>query len=116
MIRQIVPSLIVVVLAVGAGLLTLLDSGSPLRTMFAFGFVLIGPGLALVQLLHVGNWLIEGTLAIALSIALATITSEAMLYLDLWSPKWGLLILIGMSLVGITLGIVQTLGQERTGT
>lgn len=65
-------------------------------------FLLICPGMAFVRLLRLPHWLDEWLLAVALSLALNTLVAEFMLYVQFWSPKGILLVIIGLSLVGAT--------------
>ena len=96
------PALIVAAsLAVGG--LTLAGVHSPLRAAVALPFLLLCPGMALVRLLDVQGWLMEWTLAVAVSIALETIVATIMIYKGVWSPDLGLVVLIAICLAASAL-------------
>jgi len=78
----------------------------------AFWFLFLCPGMAFVRLLRVGESLTELTLALALSLAINAIVAITMLYTGTWSPKWGLGIVIGISMCGAAL---QALTVDASG-
>ncbi len=86
--------------ALGVGWLTFADIGSPARFWLTCWFMFICPGMAWVRLLRLPESYVEWSLAIALSLALAAIVSGVMLYAGVWSPRWGVAVLIGISEVG----------------
>jgi hypothetical protein len=86
------------------------DIDSPVRPLMSFWFLVICPGMAFVRLLHISNLLIEITLAVALSFALDAILATVMVYAGMWSPEWGLAMLLVISLGG---ALVQLLTDCR---
>ncbi len=72
---------------------------SLLRPALIFGYVLIGTGIGWIRLLNVARGVTEWALAIALSLAVATIAAMGMLYTDQWSPeRWiALLAILGIT-------------------
>jgi hypothetical protein len=98
---------LIAVSAIVAAVTMLTGSESPLRVASSFVFLLVGSGMAWVRLLRIRDALIELTLAVALSIALGVIVTQIMIYLRIWSPEWGLLALICLSVVGIDLQVLQ---------
>lgn len=98
---------IISISAIAVGLGTLAGIKYPLHSLIALWFLLICPGMAFVRLLHVEETLIEFTLAIALSLALDAIVAMTLLYTGMWSPKFGLLILIGISMGGAALQVIM---------
>jgi uncharacterized membrane protein len=107
---------LILISALAVGLLTMTSIASPLRPMLALWFLLVCPGMAFVRLLHLRDSLAEWTLAVALSFALDALVVEIMLYSGLWSPKWGLAVLIGLSMAGAILQIrdMKPQGMSRT--
>ena len=81
------------------------DLQSPIRFFISFWFFLICPGMALVPLLRIQDKITELIIAIALSLAIETTTATIMVYTRLWSPLWGLGVLIGICAMGIILQI-----------
>jgi hypothetical protein len=63
-------------------------------------FVTICPGMSLVSLLKLRHFIIEVTLAIALSLSLDAIIVGIFLYVGYWSPPVMLWVLITLSLIG----------------
>ena len=85
----------------------------PARGLLVFGFLLVAPGMAFVPLLRIRKTAIELTLAIALSLALDTFVSEAMMLGHVWSVGTALTVLILLSIVGALLQLIA-LGLRRT--
>lgn len=63
------------------------------RAGVTLAFMLVGPGLALIGLLHLDDLMLEISLALALSLALETLLAMSMLLLKHWVPSTGLSIL-----------------------
>ncbi len=79
-------------------------SASGVRTLVAFAFLLVCPGLPWVWVLgDVEEW-VAVVASIALSVAIGVVLSEAMVYLRLWSPVWGFVILTAIGGFGLALG------------
>src|SRR5579864_1964787 len=97
---------IIVILAIGAGLLMFSESSSPVRPVITLGFLLVCPGMSMVRLLHIHDPLTELTLAIALSLAIDAIVAAIMLYAASWSPLRSLVVLIGISIGGAIIQVV----------
>lgn len=94
----------------------LVDLDSPIRPALVFTFIFIIPGLAYVRLLGLGNRVLEGTLAVALSMSIATLVSEALLFAGLWSSPRILVVIVFITAIGIALQIVRFKQlQARTG-
>lgn len=98
--------------AVATGVTVLGDLHSPLRPPLALWFLFVCPGMAFVRLLHIRDRLAEWTLAIALSLAIDSIVAATSLYSGVWSPKWSLILVICVSLIGVLLQAV-TLRSPR---
>ena len=98
MTRALVLPLVLIAFACAMTFMLLANIISPVRAILSLVFFLVCPGMAFVQLLRIEDWIVEFTLAVALSIALTTLASEAMLYADAWSP-----VTAGLSFVGLTL-------------
>lgn len=98
--------IIIICSAAGIGLLVFGDVASPIRPALALWFLLICPGMALVRLLGIKDVGNELTLAVALSLAIDSVLAIVMAYARLWSPQWGLSVLIGISVIGAVLQIV----------
>jgi hypothetical protein len=86
----------------------------PFRALAAFWFLLICPGMAFVPLLRIGDCMTDVPLGIALSIALDAVVAEAMVLTRHWSPEWGLLILICISIAGAALQIITYQAHPRS--
>ena len=75
------------------------------RFTVVFGFLLICPGRVYIQFLPISDNLSQLTIGIALSILLNSIVALLMIYTKVWEPQLGLIILIGLSILGIILQI-----------
>jgi hypothetical protein len=93
--------LVITISALGTGLVSSWDVESPLRPAISLWFLIVCPGMALVRLLRLRDGVIEWAIAIALSLALETGVNEIMMYTGRWAPKWGLLIVMTITLVAV---------------
>lgn len=91
---------IIVASAASAGALVATQAHTPLRPLATIWFLFLCPGMALVRLINLRDWVAELMLGIALSVTLTGLVSGTMLYFDAWSPPLSLAILIGISLAG----------------
>jgi hypothetical protein len=109
--------MVIVGSCIAVALCNWLDVGQPARAVVVFWFFLTCPGLALVGMLGIRDWLDEAIVAIALSFALATGVATIMVMAKLWSPDAGLAILIAISLLGAVLQLAPWLrrGLARSG-
>lgn len=73
----------------------------PFRGAVILPFVLLLPGTALVRLLNLGIPLLELTLGIALSLALATLLAMVSLYAKAWSPDAVLTLLVEVTIAAV---------------
>lgn len=80
-----------------------LPAADPFRVGITFWFILLCPGMAFVQLMDIGDAIVEVGLAVALSVAMGVLLALSMVYTHLWYPEAGLVIEIGIALGGIFL-------------
>jgi hypothetical protein len=73
------------------------------RTPATVGFVLLGPGIAVVRLLRLESRLAEFTLGVALGVALGGLVTGVLLYLGMWNPARAMIILAAFALVALAL-------------
>jgi hypothetical protein len=78
---------------------------APLRAPLVIAFLLVGPGMAFVPLLALGDALAELTVALVLSLALDTLVAITLLYAGGWSPLASLLGLAGLAVAGAALQV-----------
>src|ERR1700680_3470005 len=69
---------------------TRLPSGSVIRVLPVTLFILLGPGTAFVRRWLIADLLEKAVIAVALSTAVATLTSEALVLGGMWSPTLAL--------------------------
>jgi uncharacterized membrane protein len=77
------------------------------RFTVIFGFLLLCPGGAYIRFLPVSDKLSQVPLTIALSFLFSSIVALGMIYLKIWEPQYGLMVLIGLAIVGVILQIVS---------
>ncbi len=106
-------SLLIIFSALVTGWLTFAYIDSPFRFWLTGWFIIVCPGMAWARLLRLRESYFEWTLAIALSLALAAIVSGVMLYAKVWSPQWGVAVLIGISVVGVVWELLMANRQEE---
>jgi hypothetical protein len=76
---------------------------APVRAPLVLAFVLLGPGMAYIPLLGLGDLLAELTLGLAVSLALDLAVAATMLYAGAWSPRTSLFVLGVVALGGVAL-------------
>ena len=81
-------------------LFTFVHPGHPVQGIIILWFVTLCPGMSLVSLLKLEGFIIEITLAIALSLSIDAIVVGLFLYSGRWSPPTMLWVLIVLSLIG----------------
>ncbi len=99
--------ILIILSAIIAGIFAWANSGSPLRPILLFLFMMFIPGLAFTRLFNFGSILTEIVLAVALSFGISTVLAEFMVFAHLWSPNAGLGILVVISVIGALLQIVK---------
>lgn len=97
--RSIGWPILIIASAIAAGLSINSAVAPLLRTVVIFWFLLICPGMAFVRFFRVGGPVTELVIAVALSLAITTLVSETMLYVGAWSPRLGLFVLMGLSII-----------------
>ena len=103
----IVASAVAICLAVMCGVLP------AVRVMLTLWFLLVCPGMAVIQLLRISDRSSEFALAVACSLGIESLLATTMVYAGLWSPLSGLALLIGISVIGAILQIVVSYRLER---
>lgn len=88
------------------------DLTTPLRPLITLWFLIICPGMAFVQLLQIRDPLYETVLAVALSLVMSLGVAATTLYAGFWSPELILLILVGLSLVGVLCQLIRWLSAR----
>jgi hypothetical protein len=92
---------IIILVSVGVvTFFTFMNPGTPVQGIAILWFVTLCPGMSLVPLLKLGHFIIEVTLAVALSLSIDAIVVGIFLYSGLWSPPAMLSVLIAWSLIG----------------
>jgi hypothetical protein len=92
------------------------DMETPVRPLVTLWFLMICPGMAYVRLLGLQDVVAEVVLAVVLSLVLALITASVILYTGHWSPELILMILITLSVVGVTCQLLQWLRIRTQGS
>lgn len=80
----------------GLVVLALVLTGKPgvLRAALVIGYVMTVPGLACIRLLFLPDGLLQLVFGVGLSLALAVLVAQVMMYLGMWSPVRGMAILV----------------------
>jgi hypothetical protein len=93
------------------GFLFVIDAESWLRAVLTVLFLLVGPGLAVTRMLHLGETVSEVTIAIATSLGMETAVATALLVTGFWSPGTALAVVIIITLACV----VIPFGREGQG-
>jgi hypothetical protein len=88
------PPILLLLIDVAVLALVITQAPAALRAAPVIAYVISVPGLACIRLAGLPDRLAEGALAVGLSIALAVLVAQAMIYLGGWSPTLGVVILI----------------------
>lgn len=103
----ILASTAIVVIA-AAGLLPLSVQGVAI-----FWFLLVCPGLAYVPLFRFGSPILEFVIALGVSFALNTMVTLGLVLINAWSMQVSLLIMVGITLLGVCMQLAQRLPALR---
>jgi hypothetical protein len=79
----------------------------PIRVAGMFWFLLVCPGLAYVPLFNFGPPAIELLIALGASFAMNTLLTTALMLMNAWSMQSALLIMIGITMLGVLLQLAQ---------
>lgn len=100
----------------GLGLLTTLlfaaDVASSLRSLLAVAYLLLGPGLVMVNLLGFRQPLPALALAVAVSLGLETVIVTALLVTGTWTPGRALAIIVAITVVAAALEVTGKGGRS----
>lgn len=113
---QFALSIIIAALALITCLLLLSGTRSEVRPWLALPFLLLGPGLAAVRLLHFGDLATVVTLAVATSLGIETLLTTALIVSGAWSPELALALLVALTLGLLLLYHVPLARQLRSGS
>jgi hypothetical protein len=101
--------------ALAASLAMLLPLSIPWRPLITFWFLLFCPGMAVIPFFHFKDRLTELVLALAFSIVLDTSVALLMVMAKIWSPFWGLTLIISLSALAAFAQIwIWRYGSART--
>ncbi|MBN1426973.1 MAG: hypothetical protein JXB07_01230 [Anaerolineae bacterium] len=99
-----------VIILVSSGLLIVAiqaGNGSPGRVVITLWCLLVCPGMAYLQSLHIAQASARWILAIALSMSIDTLVSLALLYGGIWDYKQGVFIILAITWMGVTISFTR---------
>ncbi len=99
--------------AVAAVLAAIVPAPTAVRLGVVLPFLLLGPGLALVPLCRLRDPFAELVVAIALSLAIDVVVSEAMVLAGGWSAPPTMLALAGICIAGVGLDLLTGAGEPQ---
>jgi hypothetical protein len=105
----------VLLLLIGVAVLALVVMRAPaaLRAAPVIAYVITVPGLACVRLVRLSDRLAELALGVGLSLALAVVVAQAMIYLRVWSPTLGIVILVVIASIAAGLDLLAVRRPRR---
>ena len=83
-----------------------IDADTVVKGPLVAWFLLVCPGMTVVNLLDITEPILRFAATFGISIALGVVVAEALLYLGWWSPVLGLGILCGLTVAGALLSAV----------
>jgi len=97
-------------LAIGVGALAttglfIMEAGPPLQGTVAITFLLVGPGLAWVRVLRLGDRAAEWTLAVVASLGIDVAVATTLLTTGLWTPARALATVVMVTIAGSMLEV-----------
>jgi hypothetical protein len=101
--RARVRPLLVLLSTAVANLALVADVGNLVRPLVVLWFLLICPGIVVVGLLSIDDWIAELVLAVALSLAAETLLALAMLYSGMWAPPTAMAVLSAVTIAGASI-------------
>lgn len=104
--QRLVPFGLIVWAAVAA-LFVLTDIASPFRPVVVLSFLMLAPGVAVVRLLRLENFLLQASLAIGLALALDAVASTFLLYISSWSFELVFLSISGLTVLCALVDLIQ---------
>jgi hypothetical protein len=82
---------------------------SPVRTAVVLAFLLVGPGLAIAELLHVDDLAEQLTLTVGASLAIDTLVSVGVLYLGVYTYELAFAIVLAITVATLGVGVLRAL-------
>jgi hypothetical protein len=107
MSKNILFPLLIIFVAFFSAILVGFDTGGFLRPYLLFIFIFLCPGMAVIGVLHLNNFLTELILSIALSLVLGALVAELLVVTQHWSPPLVMAVLVTISFVGASLQIAE---------
>ena len=105
--RRVPWAAVVAVAAVVAPALALAGAPAAVRLPVVLVFLLLGPGMAFVPLLGLGDPVAELTVAVGISLAVDLTVALAMHYAGAWSPPATLVVVAALALGGAALQLAK---------
>jgi len=105
--RRVPWAAVVAAAAVAAPALALTGAPVAVRLPVVLVFLLLGPGMAFVPLLGLGDPVAELTIAVGISLAVDLAVALAMLYAGAWAPTTTLVLVAAVALGGAALQRVK---------
>ena len=106
-VRRVPWAAVVAVAAVAAPVLALAGAPAAVRLPVVLVFLLLGPGMAFVPLLGLGDPVAELTVAVGICLAIDVAVALAMLYAGAWSPPATLVVVAALALGGAALQLAK---------
>ncbi len=106
---------VILLLGITVSIVVFTGAFSTAQPFVVLPFLLLCPGMAWIRLFRLEPGLQELTLAIALSLVLATGVAGGMLYAGAWSPRGSLAVLLVLTLLALVLDVARWKGQRSRG-
>ena len=103
-----------IVYAAAVSLLVFLQAPPSYRAAPVLLFVVLVPGIAVVRLLRIPGVLVQLTLGLAVSLALAVLVPSLMVYAGWWSPRGALVVLVAIAALASAAALVRELRRLRS--
>ncbi|HET6699114.1 MAG TPA: hypothetical protein VFG88_08515 [Nocardioidaceae bacterium] len=85
----------------------LVQPGPPLQPLLVFAFLLVAPGVSVVGLLEPSSLMWHLVMGVAISIALGVAVAQVLLFMGVWSPELGLLLLVAVTWVAAGMQLLR---------
>ncbi len=99
---------VIICSTIAAAFVNFVDGSLAIRPIIIMWFLFVCPGMTLVRFLRLRSWVVEGMLALALSLSVDALLAGVQLYAGLWSPDVTLLILCCLCLGGAFIQVLSS--------
>jgi uncharacterized membrane protein len=104
---------ITLLMTVGCAIAVEVGWSSPIRTILALSFLLLGPGLAFAEVLGIRDFARRLAIAPAVSLGLETLLAITLVYAGAFSARTAIAILAGLTVAALAVALTRSVRFRR---